>query len=520
MRILIFHGYLLRGTGSNVYNASLAQALARLGHEVDLLCQDRDAAQLDWVNAVGSWGPGGLTVERLREPGGAGSVTVYTPDTGGLLPVYVADRYEGFRVKTFPELSDAELEDYLAANVSAVREVIASAGEPDAALANHLIMGPVILARAGLRFATKVHGSDLSYTVRPHPERFVPFAREGMEATAGALVGSRHTAEDLWKTVGLPGLEQRTRLGPPGVDVDAFRQLPPAEADARALRLADALEGTAGGGGGGDAFARDTGDAAEAVRWFVASEGPRVMYVGKLLVNKGVDLLLAGWPLVVRENPGARLLIIGFGGYGSALERLWSALEAGDLAAAAEVAAAGRALEGEGEPAEPLPILSGFLEQPPEGYAEAGRAAAGSVAFGGRLEHEEVAELMPSADAFVMPSTFPEAFGMVAAEAAACGALPISAGHSGMAEVSSRLAPVVPEVAELISFPVNERAVTEISSRLNRYLALAPAQRREIGAALAQRVSELWSWQSVAAAVIAASEGELDSIPEVIAKGA
>ena len=28
MRVLIFHGYLLRGTGSNVYNASLAQALA------------------------------------------------------------------------------------------------------------------------------------------------------------------------------------------------------------------------------------------------------------------------------------------------------------------------------------------------------------------------------------------------------------------------------------------------------------------------------------------------------------
>jgi glycosyltransferase involved in cell wall biosynthesis len=339
-----------------------------------------------------------------------------------------------------------------------------------------------------------------------------------MEATAGVLVGSRHTAEDLWTTVGLPGLEQRTRLGPPGVDVEAFRQLPRAEADARALRLAEALEGIGGGGDGGDAFARNTGEAAEAVRWLAASEGPRVMCVGKLLVNKGVDLLLAGWPLVVRDHPGARLLIVGFGGYRSALERLWSALAAGDVEAASEIAAAGRALEGEGEPAEPLPILSGFLEQPPEGYAEAGRAAAGSVSFGGRLEHEEVAELLPSADAFVMPSTFPEAFGMVAAEAAACGVLPISAGHSGMAEVSSRLAPVVPEVAELISFPVNERAVTEISSRLNRYLALAPAQRREIGAALAQRVRELWSWQSVAAAVIAASHGELDSIPEVTAE--
>ncbi len=29
MKVLIFHGYLLRGTGSNVYNANVAQALAR-----------------------------------------------------------------------------------------------------------------------------------------------------------------------------------------------------------------------------------------------------------------------------------------------------------------------------------------------------------------------------------------------------------------------------------------------------------------------------------------------------------
>ena len=41
VRILIFHGYLLAGTGSNVYNARLAEALVRLGHEVHLLCQER-----------------------------------------------------------------------------------------------------------------------------------------------------------------------------------------------------------------------------------------------------------------------------------------------------------------------------------------------------------------------------------------------------------------------------------------------------------------------------------------------
>ena len=41
MRILIFHGYLLRGTGSNVYNAELARALVAAGHDVDLVCQEK-----------------------------------------------------------------------------------------------------------------------------------------------------------------------------------------------------------------------------------------------------------------------------------------------------------------------------------------------------------------------------------------------------------------------------------------------------------------------------------------------
>ena len=36
-------------------------------------------------------------------------MTVYLPDIGGLLPVYVVDEYEGFRVKTFAELTDDEL---------------------------------------------------------------------------------------------------------------------------------------------------------------------------------------------------------------------------------------------------------------------------------------------------------------------------------------------------------------------------------------------------------------------------
>lgn len=445
MKVLIFHGYMLRGTGSNIYNANLAPALARLGHEVHLLSQDRG----------------------VELPG----VRTHVPEIGGLLPVFVKDPYEGFEVKAFPELSEAELDRYMEANVAAVREVAAAAGGIDAALANHLVMGPAILARAAVSpYAVKVHGSDLLYTVGPHPERFVPFAEEGVAPANGVLVGSRHTAETLWGTVpDLPGLEEKTRLGPPGVDVDRFRPSGSREPDL-------------------------------------------VAYLGKLIVSKGVDLLLAAWPLVHAKHTGARLEVAGFGEFEDGLRRLAAALGRGDLDDAREVARLGRALEGGEE--EPLAILSAFLADPPAGYADAARAAAGSVEFVGRLEHEEVASFMPRADAFVMSSTYPEAFGMVAVEAAACGTFPVSAGHSGMLEVSSQLAAALPPAAaELVSFPVEPGAVEAISARLDGWLSLPAEQRERSRAALVETVRQLWSWEGVARGVLAASAGDLASLP-------
>ena len=509
MRVLIFHGYLLRGTGSNIYNSSVAAALARLGHEVHLLCQDRGASDLPWVDRVGRWEGGELVVEPAGGEEGPGTVTAYLPDIGGLLPVYVVDEYEGFRVKAFPDLTEAELNGYLDSNVAAVRDVVESVAGVDAALANHLIMGPAILARAGLRFAAKIHGSALEYTVKPHAERFLPYAREGMEAASGVLVGSGHTAASLWRALDDAGLPPKTRLGPPGVDTELFAPIPRVAHRPRLEALAAELRAAPGGE---ESWDRDPEEAAVAVEHFAGADGPRVVFIGKLIVSKGVDLLLAAWPVVSAANPGARLLIVGFGEYEDASRRLLAALEGADLAGVREVARRGRALEG-GEEA-PLEMLTAFLDDLPPGYAESARAAAGSVAFSGRLEHEEVGRLVPAADALVMPSTFPESFGMVAAEAAAAGTPPVSAAHSGMAEVSQVLADgLPPEASGLVSFELGDRAVVSLASCINGWLGLEPAVRERARTALHEVAAHRWSWEGVARDVLAASAGILDELP-------
>src|SRR3954451_18227140 len=475
MKILIFHGYMLRGTGSNIYNASLAPALARLGHEVHLLCQDRE----------------------VRIEG----VEIHNPDIGGLLPVYVKDPYEGFEVKAFPELTEPELDFYIESNVAAVRAVAESTGGFDAALANHLVLGPAILARAGIGpFAAKIHGSALEYTVKPHP-RFLPYAEDGMRAAAAVLVGSSHTAESLWKALPrIPDLQAKTRLGPPGVDISEFH---PWETDGEGPRTKTSPAGPSPSG------SRNPSPAGPSPS---GSRERLVAFVGKLIVSKGVDLLIAAWPLVHSAHLGTRLEIAGYGEYEAGLRRLLAALERGDLDDAREVARLGWALEGGEE--KPLAILSDFLDEPPPGYVEMARAAAGSVEFVGRLEHAEVAAFLPRAEAMVMPSTFPEAFGMVAVEAAACGALPVSAAHSGMLEVSRQLAASLPaELARLTSFPVERGAVEAIAERLRRWLALPADEREEARRALVETVSRLWSWEGVARGVLAASAGELAGLP-------
>ena len=511
MRVLIFHGYLLGGTGSNVYNAALAEALVRAGHEVHLLCQDRDPFAQEWVDAAGDWDGGELEVRARREPVRA---TVYRPDIAGLLPVYVADRYDGVEARPFHELSGEELDRYLERNVAAVREV-AGRVRPDVALANHLVMGPVVLARAlvgsGVPYAVKVHGSALEYTVKPHP-RFKPYAAEGLEPARGVLVGSRHTAESLWAAMEDPRLPARTRLGPPGVDVLRFVPREPAEARAGLASLREHLEGAApvaaGGVAAASSFARREGEAAAALA-AIAPEDRVVVFVGKLIASKGVELLLAAWPLVLRAEPAARLVIVGFGAFREGLEELAGHLGRGDLEAARGT---------RGEEGRELPWLAAFLDGLGDGagaYAEAARALPERVTWTGRLDHAELADLLPAAEAMAVPSTFPEAFGMVAAEAAACGAFPVVAAHSGLAEVARTLADAVPAPARpWLTFEVGPGAVRQLADGLSGWLSAPPDLRRSTREAVVAATRERYSWDGVARTVIAAARGELDGVPE------
>ena len=114
MRIVIWHGYLLGGTGSNVYVRSLARAWRRLGHDVVVICQDPRPEDHDLLGA-----------------------RVVRPPIGPRLPVFVLDAYEDVEACLIGEMSRAELDGIVEANAAAIRAELPA----DLVLVNHVLLG-------------------------------------------------------------------------------------------------------------------------------------------------------------------------------------------------------------------------------------------------------------------------------------------------------------------------------------------------------------------------------------------
>src|SRR5919202_7107861 len=152
MRILLWHGYLLGGTGSNVYTRALVHEWSRAGHEVVVFSQEPRP--------------------ELYDLGGAQTVR---PEIGGLLPVFVLDRYEGLEARRLPELTREERDRYVELNAAALREHLPA----DLVFANHVLLGGPVAAATGARYAVKAHGSELEYAMRGNAE-LSAWARESL----------------------------------------------------------------------------------------------------------------------------------------------------------------------------------------------------------------------------------------------------------------------------------------------------------------------------------------------------
>ncbi len=480
MIITVVHGYLLRGTGSNLYVSNLCRAFCRQGHQMLLFSQETMPEASDFISRSEVFTADNCIrhLQFERSTPYPGRCIHYRPHLGGLLPVYVFDHYPGFEVKEFPSLSDTELENYISFNSRALKAIFGEI-RPNLVISQHTIMQPVYAARAlaeseklGARHLITVHGSALNYSVKKS-NHLRGYALEGISAADGLIFVSSDSRNDFVDYFSdLPGLEKKCRVIFAGVDTSLFVNLNSSGekkemiADLSAS-IKNAISEEAGGRNYSDKnehlenlekvssaleikslidtyrsrfdmWAPDL-DIAKSLKEIDWPNERIVLYYGKYLWNKGVHLLLAAAPLVLQEYPQTRFIMVGFGAAREYLETLVGLIDQGRVELALDLIENPLAYDpfGTGTPAYSKGLLR-MLSDPrvADRYRDAARGKLFErLVFTGIMDHDQLRRLIPCADVVVAPSIFPESFGLVAVEALASGVLPIQTYHSGFADV-------------------------------------------------------------------------------------
>jgi glycosyltransferase involved in cell wall biosynthesis len=183
--------------------------------------------------------------------------------------------------------------------------------------------------------------------------------------------------------------------------------------------------------------------------------GPRLLFVGNLVANKGVATVLEAFARLAGEHPGLTLTIAG--------------------SADAEIAAELRGRAARGGVGERVELL-------------------------GFVEHEDLPALYRSADVFAAPSRFEGGLGLVYLEAMACGLPVVATAAGGAAEA----------IEDGVTGLLLERGEVEETTAAIGTLLADPGRRSAMGAAGRERVRANFTQARYAAKVSSAYERAIE----------
>ncbi len=444
MRLAIFHGFELTGSGSNEYTRYLSRALARQGHDVHVLCREPSPRSVAHVARAIAWSFTGPPKELFSRDVSEGGITLHQLPHGAVRPVYITDKQRLGNVKAFESLTNAELASYHDESVGVVDRVL-NAYPVDVVHANHLVWQPSILEATDHPYIVFPHGSAIEYTVR-RDDRYRAYAATALAKSRGIISGNQEVLQRILSLYpkDRDELFAKSAIVGVGVDTALFRPVERSErersvrrvkvaaggktaAQSRALRESLArgeLEALTASRGTYDESLPDA-DVSEKLGRIPWVEGRILLFVGALTAGKGIQTLICALPAILKEHPSTHLVIVGSGAYREVLEGLVHAIATGAQALFDYLVEHGFELDrselegGWAGLSGPVPTCADLDEH---------------VHFLGRLSHDRLKHVAPCADLAVFPSVVPEAYPLVLMESLANGVLPLVSDFSGFAD--------------------------------------------------------------------------------------
>lgn len=542
--LCILHGWLLEGSGSNLWTRAVVQSLCRAGVTVHLVCQENHPDRYPFVaTAVTHRVDGSMVTTLSRETPFPGKCILHKPELGETLPVFVWDKYEEYsRVVPMVDLPTSEIESYVEINVRAVIRIVEDEGI-EVAHANHAVMMPVVAervrAKLGIPYTVMPHGSDIEYAVKKD-ERFLGYASSALEHAGKVFVHGDEMRERVLTIFSdVPHLADKLvelRLGVDTADFElvtregrrseidqlmsALSKLPRGKKATQELAMEKLLPDVrdlkslhaalrAGGGYDGKLPDERTDDRLYAIDWI---NDPTMVFVGRIIAWKGIHSLVAALPLALREEPRMKVIIVGHGPLREPMEAMIWALRHGRTDIVELIVAHGRELDGSAEPETGDYALAdvrkfyGELERSGglDDYFSLARRVltADNVVFTGYLTHTELRHLFPCCDVGVFPSVVRESGPMVFLEALASGCFPLGTYFGGMAaSIDALREEVPPGISDIMKLDLDN-----IARDLTLKIPEAMRQSGRYRQTLASFARENYDWSSVAKIFLRAAQ--------------
>ena len=507
--IAILHGYLLEGSGSNLWTRSVIQSICNSGETVHLICQENHPELYDFICEGIIYHSNGTKETILkRDPVYPGKCILHKPKLGNTLPVYVSDKYEEFSdPQPMINLGDVEIENYLQINIKVLTQVV-DENQVKVIHANHAVLMSVVAQRVAKKrripYAIMPHGSAIEYAVKKD-RRFYKYAEQAFdEAQRIYVIGNeiRKRIKELFTAI--PEIESKMLELNLGVNTSLFNPVIVKDRKAKINELYELLKEVKRGktnlhsqnmqnelkadiseqellkviNASASYNAKLTDDNVEEKLQMIDWDTEKIiLYVGRLIANKGLHSIIAALPEILDAEPNTRLIVVGHGPQREPLEALIWALQNGHTDLVLNIVKWGRKLESNGEKSlEEVQFYFDHLKKSNEldNYFNKAQKNINKniVLFTGYLTHRELCCLFPACDVAIFPSVVAEAGPLVFLEAMASGCFPIGTYFAGMAaSIDSVSQALPPDIVDLMKLsPQADQTVLDIVTKVKKAL--------------------------------------------------